>query len=91
MLAEGRTVFVLGESRVVNIAAGDGQRAGIKDMSFAIQALSAKYLADNRGKLEPGVVSVPRETDLAVAARKLETMGITIDKLSEKQAAYIGV
>ena len=90
-LPNGKTIFVLAEGRLVNIAAGDGHPAEIMDMSFAIQALSAKYLADNRGKLKPGVVPVPRETDLAVAARKLETMGITIDKLSEKQAAYIGV
>ena len=91
VLPNGKTIFVLAEGRLVNIAAGDGHPAEIMDMSFAIQALSAKYLADNRGKLTPGVVSVPRETDLAVAARKLETMGVTIDKLSEKQAAYIGV
>ena len=91
VLPNGKTIFVLAEGRLVNIAAGDGHPAEIMDMSFAIQALSAKYLADNRGKLTPGVVPVPRETDLAVAARKLETMGVTIDKLTEKQAAYIGV
>ena len=91
VLPNGKTVFVLAEGRLVNIAAGDGHPAEIMDMSFAIQALSAKYLADNRGKLQPGVVPVPRETDLAVAARKLQTMGISIDTLSEKQAEYIGV
>ena len=91
VLPNGKTIFVLAEGRLVNIAAGDGHPAEIMDMSFAIQALSAKYLADNRGRLQPGVVPVPRETDLAVAARKLETMGVTIDKLTEKQAAYIGV
>ena len=91
VLPNGKTLFVLAEGRLVNIAAGDGHPAEIMDMSFAIQALSARYLADNRGKLEPGVVPVPRETDLAVAARKLETMGITIDRLTEKQTAYIGV
>lgn len=91
VLPTGKTIFVLAEGRLVNIAAGDGHPAEIMDMSFAIQALSAKYLADNRGNLKPGVVPVPRETDLAVAARKLETMGITIDKLTEKQATYIGV
>ena len=90
-LPSGKTVFVLAEGRLVNIAAGDGHPAEIMDMSFAIQALSAKYLADNRGKLEPGVIPVPRETDLAVAERKLRTMDIAIDTLTEKQAAYIGV
>ena len=91
VLPTGKTIFVLAEGRLVNIAAGDGHPAEIMDMSFAIQALSAKYLADNRGKLQPGVVPVPRETDLAVAARKLETMGITIDTLSDRQKEYIGV
>ena len=91
VLPNDKTVFVLAEGRLVNIAAGDGHPAEIMDMSFAIQALSAKYLADNRGKLQPGVVPVPRETDLAVAARKLQTMGISIDTLTDKQAAYIGV
>jgi adenosylhomocysteinase len=90
-LPNGRTVFVLAEGRLVNLASGDGHPAEIMDMSFAIQALSAKYLADNRGKLAPGVVSVPRETDLAVAARKLETMGVAIDSLTPAQQEYLGV
>jgi adenosylhomocysteinase len=90
-LPNGRTVFVLAEGRLVNLASGDGHPAEIMDMSFAIQALSAKYLADNRGKLAPGVVPVPRETDLAVAARKLETMGVSIDSLTAAQQAYLGV
>ncbi len=89
-LPNGRTVFVLAEGRLVNLASGDGHPAEIMDMSFAIQAMSAKYLADHRGELSPGVVPVPREIDLAVARRKLDTLGVRIDELSEKQREYLG-
>ena len=91
VLENGRTVYVLGEGRLVNLAAGDGHPAEIMDMSFAIQALCAQYLADHRGELAPGVVPVPREIDLAVARRKLDTLGVHIDALSEKQKAYLGI
>ena len=90
-LPNGRTVFVLAEGRLVNLASGDGHPAEIMDMSFAIQALSAEYLVRHHGELAPGVVPVPREIDLAVARRKLETLGVRIDTLSEKQAAYLGI
>ncbi len=90
-LANGRTVFVIAEGRLVNLASGDGHPAEIMDMSFAIQALSARYLADNRGKLAPGVVPVPREIDMATAAKKLATLGVAIDTLTEEQKAYIDV
>ena len=90
-LPNGRTVFLLAEGRLVNLASGDGHPAEIMDMSFAIQALSAKYLAENRGKLTPGVVPVPREIDLAVAGRKLQTMGVAIDALSREQREYLGL
>ncbi|MCD8117276.1 MAG: adenosylhomocysteinase [Oscillospiraceae bacterium] len=89
-LPNGRTVFVIAEGRLVNLASGDGHPAEIMDMSFAIQALSARYLADNRGKLAPGVVPVPRETDLEVARKKLSTLGIAIDTLTPEQREYIG-
>ena len=81
---------MLAEGRLVNLASGDGHPAEIMDMSFAIQALSAQYLAENRGKLAPGVVPVPRELDLAVARRKLETLGVRIDELTPQQRAYLG-
>ena len=90
-LPNGRTVFLLAEGRLVNIAAGDGHPAEIMDMSFAIQALSAKYLAAHRGQLKPGVVPVPAEIDTAVALKKLETLGISIDTLTEEQRAYLGL
>jgi adenosylhomocysteinase len=89
-LPNGRTVYVLAEGRLVNIAAGDGHPAEIMDMSFAIQALSAEYLAANRGRLAPGVVPVPRDIDDRVARRKLKSMGVEIDALSPEQREYLG-
>jgi adenosylhomocysteinase len=90
VLANGRTVYVLGEGRLVNLAAGDGHPAEIMDMSFAIQARSAEFLAGHRD-LAPGVYPVPREIDLSVARTKLETLGIAIDALSAGQRAYLGI
>ena len=90
-LPNGRTVFVIAEGRLVNLASGDGHPAEIMDMSFAIQALSAKYLVDHRGQMQPDVIPVPPETDRAVAFKKLETLGISIDTLSEEQKAYLGI
>lgn len=89
-LKSGRTVFVVAEGRLVNLASGDGHPAEIMDMSFAIQALSAKYIADNMGKLEIGVVEVPKEIDTLVAKRKLDTLGVTIDELTNEQREYMG-
>ncbi len=91
VLPNGRTVFLLAEGRLVNLASGDGHPAEIMDMSFAIQALSARYLADHRAELRPGVIPVPREIDLAVARKKLDTLRIEIDTLTDAQRAYLGV
>ncbi len=90
-LPNGRTVFVIAEGRLVNLASGDGHPAEIMDMSFAIQALSARYLAENRGKLAPGVYAVPRQIDEDVARRKLDTLGVEIDTLTPAQREYLGV
>ena len=90
-LPNGKTVYVIAEGRLVNIAAGDGHPVEIMDMSFAIQALSARFLAENRGKLAPGVVPVPQEIDNRVAEMKLDTLGVKIDTLSEAQKAYLGI
>ena len=90
VMPDGRTLFTIAEGRLVNLAAADGHPAEIMDMSFAIQALSAKYLADNRGRLEADVVSVPREIDYEVARCKLDAMGVGIDSLSREQAEYLG-
>lgn len=90
-MPDGRRLFVLAEGRLVNLASGDGHPAEIMDMSFAIQALSAKYLADHRGELTERLIKVPEEIDRAVAERKLETMGVSFDRLTDAQREYLGV
>jgi len=81
---------VLAEGRLVNLAAGDGHPAEIMDMSFAIQALSAEYLVKNKGKIDKMIIDVPVDIDNDVALRKLHSLGITIDSLTEEQAKYLG-
>lgn len=88
-LPDGKHLYVLAEGRLVNLAAGDGHPAEIMDMSFAIQALCAKYLAEHEGKIEEKLMDVPREVDLEVGRRKLETLGITIDTLTPEQETYL--
>ena len=92
-LPGGKRIYILAEGRLVNLAAGDGHPAEIMDMSFAIQALSAQYLADNRGTLQRSagnmLNNVPASIDREVARRKLESWGITIDTLTEKQRTYL--
>lgn len=90
VMPDGRTLFTIAEGRLVNLAAADGHPAEIMDMSFAIQAMSAQFLAENRGKLKADVVAVPRDIDEAVASRKLKAMGVEIDSLSREQAEYLG-
>ena len=91
VLPGGKTLFTIAEGRLINLAAGDGHPAEIMDMSFAVQALSARWLARHRGELRPGVIPVPREIDEAVARRKLRAMSVAIDSLSDEQAAYLGL
>ena len=88
-LPNGKHVYVLAEGRLVNLAAGDGHPAEIMDMSFAIQALSAKYLVEHAGQLKEKLIDVPVEVDLEVANRKLAFMGVTIDKLTPEQEDYL--
>ena len=91
VMPDGRELFVLGEGRLVNLACGDGHPAEIMDMSFAIQALSAEYLARHKGELRREPMRVPREIDEAVARRKLRSLGVEIDALSAEQRDYLGV
>ena len=91
VLPSGKTLFTIAEGRLINLAAGDGHPAEIMDMSFAVQALSARWLALHRGELRPGLIPVPRELDEAVARRKLKAMGVSIDSLSDEQSAYLGL
>jgi adenosylhomocysteinase len=88
-LKNGRTVYVLAEGRLVNLAAGDGHPAEIMDMSFAIQALSAAYLAQNKDSLTEKLISVPREIDMRVAELLLGFMGLSIDTLTDIQKEYL--
>ncbi len=88
-LKDGRKIYLLAEGRLVNLAAAEGHPPDVMDMSFSNQALVAKWLVENRGKLENKVYRVPDEIDREVARRKLKTMGIEIDKLTEEQIEYL--
>ena len=92
-LPNGNTVFVIAEGRLVNLAAGDGHPAEIMDMSFAIQALSAEYIASTKGvsrELGNMTVNVPRSIDRKVAERKLAAWGVEVDHLTPEQEKYLG-
>jgi len=88
-LKDGRCLYLLGEGRLVNLAAAEGHPASVMDMSFANQALCLEYMAKNRGKLESRVYPVPEEIDKEVARLKLQAMGIAIDNLTPEQKEYL--
>ena len=88
--ASGNRVIVLGEGRLINLAAAEGHPASVMDMSFANQALSCEYLVKNQGKLSPGIHLLPREVDNEIASLKLAAMGIKIDKLTAEMLEYMG-
>jgi adenosylhomocysteinase len=87
--ADGRRIYLLAEGRLVNISAAEGHPAIVMDMSFANQALSTEYAVQHAATLERRVYPVPREIDEEIARLKLETMGVSIDKLTEEQAKYL--
>jgi adenosylhomocysteinase len=89
LLNSGKSVIVLGEGRLVNLAAAEGHPSAVMDMSFANQALACEYLVKNKGKLEPGLHSIPVEVDQEIARLKLEAIGIHIDTLTSEQVEYI--
>jgi adenosylhomocysteinase len=89
VLRDGRRINLLGEGRLINLAAAEGHPAMVMDMSFANQLLSVEYLVQGKTKFEKKVYPVPREIDNAVAALKLASMGVKIDNLSEKQKRYL--
>jgi adenosylhomocysteinase len=89
VLRNGRRVFVLGEGRLINLAAAEGHPAAVMDMSFANQALSAEFLVRERGKLERRVYRVPEAIDREIARLKLASMGVAIDQLTAAQQAYL--
>ena len=89
-LAGGRRIYLLGEGRLINLAAAEGHPASVMDMSFANQALGLEYLLKNKGKLKPDVYPVPLDTDNEVGRLKLKSMDIAIDKLTREQQKYLG-
>jgi adenosylhomocysteinase len=88
-LKDGRHLYLLGEGRLINLAAAEGHPASVMDMSFANQALCLEYMVKNRGSLEIKVYSVPEEIDKQVARLKLQSMGINIDSLTPEQKKYL--
>jgi adenosylhomocysteinase len=88
VLDEGRSVFVVGDGVVVNLAAGEGHPVEIMDLTFAVQALAARYLLEQGAGLEPKVHLLPHEIDEGIAFRKLETLGLEIDRLTDEQQRF---
>jgi len=87
--SSGRRIIVLGEGRLINLAAAEGHPASVMDMSFANQALSVEYLVKHKGELTPGVHLLPKEVDTEIASLKLRALGISIDTLTAEQLEYI--
>ncbi|HEC76712.1 MAG TPA: adenosylhomocysteinase [Thermoplasmatales archaeon] len=89
ILKNGRKIYLLAEGRLVNLSAAEGHPPEVMDMSFSNQALCVKWMIENEGKLQNKVYKVPEKIDREVAKRKLETMGIKIDKLTKEQIKYM--
>lgn len=89
VMGDGRRIYLLAEGRLVNLAAAEGHPSEVMDMSFSLQALSVKYILENRDELEPRVYNVPEDIDKKVASLKLESMGVKIEKLTEEQKKYL--
>jgi adenosylhomocysteinase len=88
-LEDGRCIYLLGEGRLINLAAAEGHPSSVMDMSFANQALCAEYMAKNADRLEKKVYGVPSDIDNEIARLKLSAMGVTIDTLTEAQKVYL--
>lgn len=88
-LKDGRQIFILGEGRLINLAAAEGHPASVMDMSFANQALGLEYMAKNYEKLEKTVYAIPEEIDKEIARLKLESMHVKIDTLTDEQVKYL--
>jgi len=89
LLGDGRRIHLLGEGRLINLAAAEGHPASVMDMSFANQALAAEYMVKNHDSLQNNVYKVPEDVDNEIARLKLEAMGIRIDMLTEDQIRYL--
>ncbi|MGE5123710.1 MAG: adenosylhomocysteinase, partial [Acidobacteriaceae bacterium] len=88
-LKDDRRINLLGEGRLINLAAAEGHPASVMDMSFANQALSVEYMVKNADKLEKKVYSVPQEIDRQIARLKLDAMGVHVDVLTPEQVKYL--
>ena len=88
-MSDGRAIFLLGDGRLINLAAAEGHPAAVMDMSFANQALAAEYMMRNATTLEDKVYSVPTEIDADIARLKLASMGVYLDTLTQEQEKYL--
>ncbi|HEY78521.1 MAG TPA: adenosylhomocysteinase [Dehalococcoidia bacterium] len=88
-LADGRNLYLLGDGRLINLAAAEGHPASVMDMSFANQALCLEYMVKNKGKLDVKVHPVPEDIDKTIAELKLKSMGVSIDSLTPEQSQYL--
>ena len=88
-MRDGRRIYLLGDGRLINLAAAEGHPSSVMDMSFANQALSVEYLVAGKQRLDPGVYAVPRDLDMQIGSLKLTSMGIAIDSLSDEQSRYL--
>jgi adenosylhomocysteinase len=86
---DGKVIYILGEGRLINLAAAEGHPASVMDMSFANQALGAEYMLKNAANLSANVYTIPQDIDNEIARLKLETMGVLIDTLSDEQVQYL--
>ncbi len=89
VLEDDRKIYLLSEGRLLNLSAAEGHPAAVMDMSFANQALAAEYVVKNQSKLENKVYVLPHQIDKEIAALKLKSMGIEIDKLTPEQEKYL--
>ncbi len=89
VLTSGKKIYLLGEGRLINLAAAEGHPASVMDMSFSTQALAGEWVVKNKNKLEPKVYDIPVEIENYVSTLKLKSMGITIDKLTPEQKKYL--
>ena len=88
-LSDGRQIHILGEGRLINLAAAEGHPASVMDMSFANQALAAEYMVQHASELNKAVYGVPRAVDEEIARLKLAAMGVNLDTLTEEQVKYL--
>jgi adenosylhomocysteinase len=89
ILRDGRKIYLLGEGRLINLAAAEGHPAQVMDMSFANQALSVEHIIKHRSELKKDVYKVPEGIDKSIANLKLKSMGIKIDSLTKEQKKYL--